>query len=182
MSDPGPAAGSVPDDRMRRRVLWSMPTGLYLVGTGAGDEANLMTANWVMQVATAPVLVAVSVEAGSVTRRLAAVAGRFSVTMLDRDQRSVVRSFVKPVSDVVRDADGMPTAMAGIPVEEVDAGLPVVSGALGWLVCTVRQEVALGSHVLLIGEVTVVGERGGDGTGDPPAPLRMEDTRMHYGG
>jgi len=29
-----------------------MPTGLYLVGSRAGDQANLMTANWVMQVAT----------------------------------------------------------------------------------------------------------------------------------
>jgi flavin reductase (DIM6/NTAB) family NADH-FMN oxidoreductase RutF len=42
-----------------------MPTGLYLVGSRSGDEANPMTANWVMQVATAPVLVAVSIEAGA---------------------------------------------------------------------------------------------------------------------
>ena len=39
-------------DRLRRRVLWSMPTGLFVVGSRHGDRRNLMTANWVMQVAT----------------------------------------------------------------------------------------------------------------------------------
>ncbi len=186
MSPSGPAGGAAtgPEDRRRRRVLWSMPTGLYLVGSRAGDKANLMTANWVMQVATAPPLVAVSVEAGAVTRRLVAESGAFSVTILDRGQRGVVRSFVKPVGDVERDATGSIVAMAGIPVAEVGAGLPVGSGGIGWLACTVRREVELGSHVLFVGEVTAVGEGGddGDGTGEPRAPLRMEDTRMHYGG
>jgi len=46
-----------------------MPTGLYLVGSRAGEQANLMTANCVMQVATAPVLVAVSIEAGAIPVR-----------------------------------------------------------------------------------------------------------------
>ena len=36
-------------DRMRRRVLWSMPTGLFVVGSRAGRRRNLMTCNWVMQ-------------------------------------------------------------------------------------------------------------------------------------
>jgi len=168
-----------------------MPTGLYLVGSRAGEQANLMTANWVMQVATAPVLVAVSIEAGALTRRLVGESGTFSVTILDRGQRSVVRSFVKPVAEVERDAAGVIVAMAGIPVAEVGAGLPVVSGAMGWLACTVHHQVELGSHVLVVGEVTAVGEGGegreggeggGDRSGEPPAPLRMEDTRMHYGG
>lgn len=165
-----------------------MPTGLYLVGTRAGGEVNLMTANWAMQVATGPPQVAVSVESGSVTRRLATTGGAFALTILERSQRGVVRSFVKPVSDVVSGPDGTLTALAGIPVREVAAGLPVVSGALGWLACAIRREVDLGSHVLLIGEVTDAGEQqggpAGEGgvSGEPPAPLRMEDTRMHYGG
>ena len=38
--------GRDPDeyDRLRRRVLWSMPTGLFVVGSRAGDRRNLMTA------------------------------------------------------------------------------------------------------------------------------------------
>ena len=74
MTTDGTVTGPVPEgqdpddyDRLRRRVLWSLPTGLFVVGSRAGDRRNLMTANWVMQVATAPKLVAVAVERGSVT-------------------------------------------------------------------------------------------------------------------
>lgn len=35
-------------DKLRRRVLWKMPTGLYVIGSRGTDPAvkNLMTANW----------------------------------------------------------------------------------------------------------------------------------------
>ena len=51
------SAAGTPDeelDRHRRRVLWALPTGLYLVGSRAGDEVNLMTANLVVQVCIEP--------------------------------------------------------------------------------------------------------------------------------
>ena len=50
--------GRDPDtyDRLRRRVLWSMPSGLYVVGTRAEDRRNLMTISWVTQVAMSPKL------------------------------------------------------------------------------------------------------------------------------
>ena len=54
-------------DRHRRRVLWALPTGLYLVGSRHGEEVNLMTANLVVQVCTEPTLVAAAVERDSVT-------------------------------------------------------------------------------------------------------------------
>ena len=49
-------------DRHRRRVLWALPTGLYLIGSRHGDEVNLMTANLVVQVCLEPKLVAVALE------------------------------------------------------------------------------------------------------------------------
>lgn len=33
-------------DRLRRRVLWSLPSGLYVVGSRSGIKRNLMTINW----------------------------------------------------------------------------------------------------------------------------------------
>jgi hypothetical protein len=88
----------------------------------------------------------------------------------------VVRRFVKPVQDVGRDATGSVTAMSGHPVREVGpALLPVLQAAVGYMVCAVVRQEALGSHVLVIGEVGEVG-------GEPADVLRMEDTKMHYGG
>jgi flavin reductase (DIM6/NTAB) family NADH-FMN oxidoreductase RutF len=37
-------------DRLRRRVLWSMPSGLHVVGSRAGDRRNAMTLNWAVTV------------------------------------------------------------------------------------------------------------------------------------
>ena len=88
----------------------------------------------------------------------------------------MVRRFVKPVHEVVRDAAGSVTAMSGHDVREVGPSrLPVLATATGYLVCTVVRQEALGSHTLFIGEVSEVG-------GEPADVLRMEDTRMHYGG
>ncbi len=33
-------------DKMRRRLLWALPYGLYVVGSRAGDRRNGMTLNW----------------------------------------------------------------------------------------------------------------------------------------
>jgi flavin reductase (DIM6/NTAB) family NADH-FMN oxidoreductase RutF len=153
-----------------------MPTGLYLVGSRHEDEANLMTANLVVQVSIDPKLVAVALERESVTLRLVEAGGSFSLSMLRRDDRDIVRRFAKPVTEVERDDRGALVALSGRPVREAGPdGLPVLESAAGYLVCDVTQRVALGSHTLCIGEVVEVG-------GEPQDVLRMEDTRMHYGG
>lgn len=165
-------------DRHRRRVLWALPTGLYLVGSRAGDEVNLMTANLVVQVCLEPKLVAVALERDSVTARLVATGGSFTVSLLDRDDRDVVRRYVKPVTDVERSPEGAVLALSGHAVTEVGpARLPVLAKAAGYLLCTLTRAEELGSHTLCIGEVTEVGGEPSEGS-----VLRMEDTRMHYGG
>lgn len=178
------AAAAGDGDRARRRVLWALPTGLYLVGTAAEDRWNLMTASWVVQVATAPPRLAVSVEAGALTLELAECSGAFAVSLLERSQRAVVRRFVKPVTDVARGPDGRPEALAGEPVAVVAGEVPVLAAAWAWLACRLTDRLDLGSHHLLVGEVVGVGapgEHGGE-PDDAGGPLRMEDTRMHYGG
>ncbi len=163
-------------DRHRRRVLWAMPTGLYLIGSRDGDEVNLMTANLVVQVCIEPKLVAVALENESVTLRLVHAGGAFTVSLLERAERDVVRRFVKPVVDVERSPDGAVLAMSGHPVSEVGPmRAPVLASAAGFVACTLTSAEELGSHTLCIGEVTDIG-------GEPSDVLRMEDTRMHYGG
>jgi len=181
-------------DRLRRRVLWSLPTGLFVVGSRAGAERNMMTCNWVMQVATTPKLVAVAVERGSVTRRLIEEGGGYSVSVLPRSARAVVRRFVKPVDSVVLDQDGAVVTLQGEPVREVTGGFPCLTVARSWLACEVRHLLSwdgdaaggVASHVLFVGEVIDVGEsEQGDGDraeGGESGVLRMEDTRMNYGG
>jgi flavin reductase (DIM6/NTAB) family NADH-FMN oxidoreductase RutF len=111
-----------------------------------------------------------------VTLRLVRAAGAFTVSLLPRAQRDVVRPFAKPVVDVERGPDGALLALSGHAVTEVGPGrLPVLASAAGFLSCTLTRADELGSHALCIGEVVEVG-------GEPSEVLRMEDTRMHYGG
>jgi flavin reductase (DIM6/NTAB) family NADH-FMN oxidoreductase RutF len=155
-----------------------MPTGLYLIGSRHGDARNLMTANLVMQVSLEPKLVAVALEANSVTAGLVHQEEAFAISILARADRDVVRRFVKPVpaESVERSADGTVTAMAGHAVSEMgEHRLPVLSAAVGHLLCDLTGSHPLGSHTLCIGQVVDVG-------GEPADVLRMEDTRMHYGG
>jgi flavin reductase (DIM6/NTAB) family NADH-FMN oxidoreductase RutF len=170
-------------DRLRRRVLWSMPTGLYVIGSrrevGGEVQANLMTANLVMQVAVTPKLVAVAIEAGARTCALVDGGGCFAVSLLARSDRAVVRRFVKPVNDVVLDGHGRPSSMAGEPVRTELTGAPVLERAAAWLDCELRHRYDLGSHVLFVGEVVGVGGPAADQHWEV---LRMEDTRMSYGG
>ena len=195
MTDHGDTSDPETFDRLRRRVLWALPTGLFVVGSRADDSRNLMTANWVMQVATSPKLVAVAVESGSVTRDLIERGGSFSVSLLARSDRSLVRRFVKPARDVVTDGDGVATSIQGEPVFEVGDGLPCLRASVAWLACSVCSVAtwdvlahgAAGgpgaSHALIVGEVEEAGETERLGApGDDDAILTMTDTRMNYGG
>jgi flavin reductase (DIM6/NTAB) family NADH-FMN oxidoreductase RutF len=160
-------------DRARRRILWSMPTGLYVLGSVHGGRRNLMTLNWAVQVATDPKLVAVSIETPAVTHALVRDGGVFSLSILSRADRAIVRKFVKPLDD-----GGDPSVLGGFDVVTAETGAPILATSAAWLDCEVRNRVDLGSHSLFIGEVVACGGAVDDDT----EILRMEDTRMSYGG
>jgi flavin reductase (DIM6/NTAB) family NADH-FMN oxidoreductase RutF len=183
-------AGREPDhyDRLRRRVLWSLPTGLYILGSRAGGRRNLMTVSWVTQVAQRPKLVGVGVERVARTHELIVDGGVFALSLLARRDRAVVRRFVKPVQDVDVDDDSGVGTMNGASVRAATTGAPILDGVVAWLDCAVRHTLPLGSHTWFVGEVVDAGVAEGDTDsdddtdGDAGAVLRMEDTRMNYGG
>ena len=172
--------GPIPDgveaddyDKLRRRVLWKMPSGLYVIGSRDGDQQNLMTANWVSQVSFNPKLVGVSVEHEALTHRLIAAGRVFSVNIIDRDDRAIVRKFTKPV-----EADPAAKTLNGFPYHAGRTGAPILDQAVAYIDCELRHEIDLGNHTLFLGEIVDVAFQKGEDT----EVLRMEDTRMNYGG
>jgi len=161
-------------DKLRRRVLWTLPYGLYLVGSRRGDDRNLMTLNWATQLSFDPKLVGVSVEDSAWTHELISASAAFSLCLINREDRAVVRKFVKPAT-----LDGEAATLNGFAYRDGPVtGVPVLEQSTAWMECQVRQAVACGQHTLFIGEVVACGFHG-----DEDAPvLRMEDTRMNYGG
>jgi flavin reductase (DIM6/NTAB) family NADH-FMN oxidoreductase RutF len=161
-------------DKQRRRVLWKMPYGLYVVGARHGDQRNAMTLNWATQLSFEPKLVGIGVEQTAITHGLIQGGGAFSLCTIDREDRANVRKFVKPV-----EVDEAASTLNGFAFHDGPAtGVPILDQAVSWLECQVRQEVACGNHTLFIGEVVDCGFQAAEDT----QVLRMEDTRMNYGG
>jgi flavin reductase (DIM6/NTAB) family NADH-FMN oxidoreductase RutF len=176
------------DDARRRRLLWAMPTGLYVLGStgGADGPFNLMTISFVVQVATEPCVVALGVEAGARTHALLEATGVATLAVLRRDQRALVRRFVKPIEDVTRDAGGRLAELAGVAVGVAPSGAPYLRDAAGCLDLLVVERVRFVSHTLYCGEVTGVAVADevlqGSASERHVEVLRMEDTKMNYGG
>ena len=162
-------------DAQRRRLLWKMPSGLYLLGAMSEGRRNLMTLNWAMQVAQSPKLIGVAVECDAVTNQLIAISGLFTLSILHRDDRAVVRKFVRPAED-----DRTTMTLSGIAYRDAPTtGLPVLASAIGYLECRVTERLDLGSHTLYIGEIV---DLDGSNEGEKMTVLSMGDTRMNYGG
>jgi flavin reductase (DIM6/NTAB) family NADH-FMN oxidoreductase RutF len=167
--------GADPDeyDRLRRRVLWTMPSGLYVLGSRDGERRNAMTINWVTQVSFAPKLVAASLEHDAFTHELIEAGRVFSCSIIDREDRAIVRKFTKPV-EIDLDA----RTLNGFPFHDGISGAPILDQAVAYVDCEVRQTVEVGDHTLFIGEVVDAGFQRPE---DTPV-LSMQDTRMNYGG
>jgi flavin reductase (DIM6/NTAB) family NADH-FMN oxidoreductase RutF len=161
-------------DKLRRRVLWKMPSGLYVVGsTDGGERRNGMTLNWTTQLGFDPKLLGIGVEHAAFTHELITAGGVFSLNLLDREDRQIVRKFTKPV-----EVDLGAKTLNGFPFHDGKTGAPVLDQAVACLDCEVRQSVDTGSHTLFLGEIVDCGFQKDE---DTPV-LRMEDTRMNYGG
>ena len=169
--------GADPDeyDRLRRRVLWKMPSGLYIVGsTDKAQRRNGMTLNWATQVSFDPKMVGISVERDAFTHELIAAGSCFSLCIIDREDRAIVRKFTKPV-----DVDlGVRTLNGFAYFDGPATGAPVLAQAAAYVECDVRQAVDIGNHTLFLGEIANAAFLKDEGT----FVLRMEDTRMSYGG
>ncbi|MEK7252348.1 MAG: flavin reductase family protein [Actinomycetota bacterium] len=153
-------------------VLWSIPNVLCLIGSASGEEKNGMTASWVSQVAMSPVLVGASIDSTSVTHRLIAASGAFSVNLWNREDTRTFVKFSKPAT--YRDG-----ALNERPVWLGVTGSPIFTEAIAYLDCSVKSSTPLGSHTLFIGEVV---DCGFQNEGESASVARMEDTRMKYGG
>ena len=161
-------------DKLRRRVMWTMPSGLYVLGSTDGAERrNGMTINWVSQISFEPKLVGVGVERTAFTHELVEAGGCFSVCIIDRDDRAIVRKFTKPV-----EVDLGARTLNGFPYLERVTGAPILSQSVAFLDCRVVDRLEAGQHTFFVGEVV-----DSDFLKPEDTPvLRMEDTRMNYGG
>jgi len=111
-----------------------------------------MTLNWAMQVSRRP----------EIPRRLGRALrgdprpdrrrGCFSVALVAREDREVVRRFVKPAEH-----DAEAHTLGGVGYRDGLSGAPIPELAVAYLDCGLRHSLDLGSHSMFVGEVLDAG-------------------------
>jgi flavin reductase (DIM6/NTAB) family NADH-FMN oxidoreductase RutF len=137
--------------RAFRDAVGEFATGVTVVIAADGDRAEGMTLNAFTSVSLDPLLVLVSLGHGSRTLSLVTRSGRFSISVLQREQRDVAIDFATP---------GAP-----FPAQHTTRtpdGFVVVDGAAATQHCEVHSVTRAGDHDLVLGLVAGISHRGGE--------------------
>jgi flavin reductase (DIM6/NTAB) family NADH-FMN oxidoreductase RutF len=151
-------------------ALLRQPYPIFLVGSRAGDDINLMTANWGTQCSFEPKLYTIFVEQDAHTRKLIDAGQVFTICYLPADSEDVVSLYTKP-AEVVGDKLGEHRYFAA-----PQTGAPVYDGAVAWFECRVVDSREVGDHIQYVGEVV-----GGDTPRADPA-WTLQELGWEYGG
>ena len=143
------------DQRSFRDTLGRFPTGVTVVTASGPSGPAGLTTNAFTSVSLDPPLVLVCFERESRTLPVVRETGRFAVNVLRADQQELARVFASKRVAAEKFASVTHT---------VDHGVPVLDGALAWLVCDLEALHPGGDHEIGIGAVTALGH---DPAGEP---------------
>ena len=127
-----------------REVLRRVPTGVAVLTVDAGGQRIGLTVATLVSLSLEPPLVGVAVARQAAIHELLRESGECAFSLLAADQQSLAEHFARGVPPI-----GM---WQGVIVRDT-AGPPLLEGALGWLVCRVREELPTGTHTFFTTEV-----------------------------
>src|SRR6516225_12298799 len=142
-----------PDPELFREVFGRFATGVAVVTSAAAAASGGMTANALCSVSLDPLLALVCFENNARTLSIVRDAGRFGVNVLSADQEEVAEVFASKLPESEK--------LEGVAHTFRD-GVPIIEGALSWVVCTLTELIAGGDHTIAIGEVVTMGLGAGD--------------------
>ena len=146
-----------------RALLSRYPTGVSVVTVDAEGQRLGLTVSSLVSLSLDPALVGFGVSREAAMHELLREAGGCAISLLAEGQDWLAQHFARGVP---------PIAMwHGVATEEGASGAPLLVGALGWLECSLRDEMATGTHTFFVFDVRRVelGE-------DAPPLLRARGT------
>jgi flavin reductase (DIM6/NTAB) family NADH-FMN oxidoreductase RutF len=127
-----------------RDVLRRMPTGVAVVTVDAHGQRVGLTVATLVSLSLEPPLVGLAISRQAALHELLRESGRCAVSLLADGQQELAEHFARGVP---------PIAMwEGVAVRN-ESGAPLLEGALGWLECAVRDQLATGTHTFFVAEV-----------------------------
>ena len=128
-----------------RALMSRVPSSVAVVTVDADGQRVGLTVGSLVALSLEPPLVAIVLSRQSAMHELLREADGFAVSILAAGQEWLAQHFARGVP---------PIAMwHGIAVEAGASGAPLLAGALGWLECSLRDELSVGTHTLFVGEV-----------------------------
>ena len=148
------------DGEELRALLGRFPTGVAVVTVDADGQRLGLTVGSLVGLSLDPPLVGCSISRQAALHELLREAGGCAISLLAAGQDWLAEHFARGVPPI-----GM---WHGIATQPGASGAPLLVGALGWLECALRDEVAAGTHTLFVCEALSV-EHGVDA----PALVRV---------
>jgi flavin reductase (DIM6/NTAB) family NADH-FMN oxidoreductase RutF len=134
--------GTIVEPDAVRALLSRYPTGVCVVTVDADGQKLGLTVGSLVSLSLDPALVGFGVSRDAAMHELLREAGGCAVSLLAAGQEWLAQHFARGVP---------PIAMwHGIATEEGASGAPLLVGALGWLECSLRDEIATGTHTFFV--------------------------------
>jgi 3-hydroxy-9,10-secoandrosta-1,3,5(10)-triene-9,17-dione monooxygenase reductase component len=137
------AKAQVIDPVAFRSAMGCFLTGVTIVTSAGAEGLTGMTVNSLTSVSLVPCQILVCLKAGSVTGSSIRESGRFAVNLLAGDQKDLAMRFAGPAPD----------RFDGVDFELHENGIPLLGGALAWLICDLDCVHVSGDHDIFIGNV-----------------------------
>jgi len=151
-----PASAGVSTSRFRE-VLGHFASGLTIVtGVDHGGPVGF-TCQAFMSLSLVPPLIAIAPSKASTSWPRIAPAGTFCANVMSEDQEELCRDFAVSGAD-------QHDKFTGVGWSPGPGGVPVLDGALAWVICRTCQTHQAGDHEIVVGEVE---ESGVDNSGRP---------------
>lgn len=160
--------GESADNQRHVAALGRLPSGIYILTVGEGDNATGMLASWVQQAAFDPPMVSVALKRGRhVTERIEA-GEPFVLNVVGEGQKPLLKHFAKGFEP------GEP-AFEGIAIARTACGAPGLADAIAVVECRMTAAADAGDHRVVVAEAT-----GGEVLADTPPMVHLRKRGDHY--
>jgi flavin reductase (DIM6/NTAB) family NADH-FMN oxidoreductase RutF len=128
-----------------RGLFGRYPSGVAVVTVDAGVQKLGLTIGSLVALSLDPPLVGFAISREAALHELLREAGGCAISLLAEGQDWLAQHFARGVP---------PIAMwHGVATEPGASGAPLLVGALGWLECELRDEIATGTHTFFVSTV-----------------------------
>lgn len=149
-------------------VLGRVPSGIFVLTAKSGDDETGMLASWVQQAGFEPPMVSVAVKLGRYVGDWLEQGGEFVLNLLP-EKSPLMKHFGRGFEP------GEPAFNDVGTDRPVENGPPVLTDALGYMVCRGSKAIDSGDHRIYLAQVT-----GGNMLRDERPAVHVRKNGLHY--